>query len=73
MPKHYSPLISVSFSLLVWPPFRVGFAGKLLPDSGFAWTPSLRETVEVSWLGFVDLTLFEVSGPYRTLLTMIVG
>ena len=63
------PFASASFSPHNRPPFRVGFAGKLLPVSGYAWTPSLQETVEVSWLGFVDLTLRKVSGPHRTFLT----
>ena len=34
-----------------WPPFRVGFAGELLPVSGYAWTPRSWETVVASSLG----------------------
>ena len=46
------PLLQALISSLARPPFRVGFAGKLLPVSGYAWTPSSQGTVVVLLLGF---------------------
>ena len=67
------PLAFTLFSLRVRPPFRVGFAGKLLPVSGYAWTPRSWETVVVLLLGFGKRIRFEVSGPYRAKLTVEIG
>ena len=49
--------LSASFSPSNWPPIRVGFARELLLVVGYAWTPSLQETVVVSWLGLLSNSL----------------
>ena len=72
-PNTIHPRALASISSLVWPPFRVGFAGKLLPVSGYAWTPRSWETVVVLLLGFGKGFHFEVSGPYRAKLTVGIG
>ena len=72
-PNTIHPWLSASFSPRNRPPFRVGFAGKLLPVSGYAWTPISQGTVVVSSLGFVEESYFEVSGPHRTFLTKEIG
>ena len=62
-PLKSKALTLFTLELLAWfspsnrPPFRVGFAGELLLVVGYAWTPSLQETVVVSWLGLLSNSL----------------